>query len=206
MASCIKNTRTFYGIQNSIKLCCRKIGSLEIVKNPYQTNLDDVIDVRSPHEYEADHIPGAINLPVLEDAQHHNIGKLYYSQPFEARKQGACLVTQNISHHIDTYFKDKPDTYRPLIYCLRGGQRSKSLATILSEIGFHVTVLEGGYKSYRKNVRQCLETLPDMFTYKVIAGKAFCYNLIVPLLNTHQAHVILHHQRNEWFFIPKFLL
>ena len=130
-----------------------------------------VIDVRSPAEFAEDHIPGAVNLPVLDDAERARVGTIYKQVcPFEARKVGAALVSRNIARHIDEHFADKPKEYRPLLYCWRGGQRSGSFALVLSQIGFRVTVLSGGYKTYRGEVMDGLRELPKRFDFRILAG------------------------------------
>lgn len=131
----------------------------------------DIIDVRAPVEFAEDHLPGAINLPVLNDAEREQVGTIYKQQSvFEARKVGAALVSANIAQHISTELADKPGGYRPLLYCWRGGQRSHALATVLDQVGWPVTLLEGGYKAYRKRVLSDLETLPQRHQYRVLAG------------------------------------
>ena len=88
------------------------------------TAFDEIIDVRSPGEFAEDHIPGAINLPVLYDAERARVGTQYKQvSSFEAKKIGAALVSRNIAQHLDTWFADKPKSYRPLVYCWRGGRR-----------------------------------------------------------------------------------
>ncbi len=132
---------------------------------------DEIIDVRSPSEFAEDHIPGAINLPVLDNAERAEVGTIYKQvSTFKARKVGAALVSRNISHHLEGHFAHKDKDYQPLIYCWRGGQRSGSLATVLVQIGWRVTLLQGGYKTYRTHVRQQLQTLPERFTYQILAG------------------------------------
>jgi len=111
---------------------------------------DDIIDVRAPAEYAEDHLPGAINLPVLSDEQRAQIGTIYKQvNPFTARKLGAALVAQNAATHLLGPLATKPGGWRPLVYCWRGGQRSGSFATILSQIGWRVETLAGGYKAWR---------------------------------------------------------
>jgi tRNA 2-selenouridine synthase len=118
---------------------------------------DEVIDVRSPSEFAEDHVPCAVNLPVLDDAERVRIGTIYkHVGPFQARKIGAALIAQNISRQLETHFADKGREYRPLIYCWRGGQRSRSMAIILSQIGWRAETLEGGYKQYRRLVVRML--------------------------------------------------
>lgn len=136
---------------------------------------DEVIDVRSPGEFALDHIPGAVNLPVLDDAERAEVGTLYQQvNPFTARKQGAARVSANIARHLTQHFADKPKGYRPLLYCWRGGQRSFSMATVLSQIGWRVTVLEGGYRTYRATVLQRLTEYPAQFQYRIVSGATGC--------------------------------
>ena len=114
---------------------------------------DEIIDVRTPLEFAEDRIVGAINLPVLSNEQRVTVGTLYARDRMAARKLGAGLISGNISQHILNHFIDKPGNYKPLIYCWRGGQRSRSMALILNQIGFDAHIFQGGYKEYRKEVR-----------------------------------------------------
>lgn len=133
---------------------------------------DEIIDVRSPGEFAEDHVPGAINLPVLNDAERARVGTDYKQvSAFEAKKIGAALVSRNIAHHLETHFADKPKKYRPLVYCWRGGNRSGSLAHVLRAIGWPAAQLEGGYKAFRKAVMADLETLPDTLRFIVVCGR-----------------------------------
>lgn len=135
------------------------------------TAFDEIIDVRSPGEFAEDHIPGAINLPVLNDAERARVGTLYKQvSSFEAKKIGAALVSRNIAQHLDTWFADKPKSYRPLVCCWRGGSRSGSMTHILQKIGFPAMQLEGGYKAYRRHVVAELASLPSRLTYRVVCG------------------------------------
>jgi tRNA 2-selenouridine synthase len=132
---------------------------------------DEIIDVRSPAEFAVDHVPGAINLPVLNNEERARIGTLYKEvSPFDAKKLGAALVSRNISLHLEAHFLGKPRSYCPLVYCWRGGNRSGSLTHVLQEIGFATARLEGGYRGYRHKVMEELETLPEQFQFRVIRG------------------------------------
>ena len=132
---------------------------------------DEIIDVRTPAEFAEDHIPGAINCPVLSDEERIIVGTLYKQvSPFEARKVGAALIAKNIAHHLETRFRDYPKSWRPLVYCWRGGQRSGAMSIILAQVGWAAHKLEGGYKSYRRNVLDKLEALPQRLTFKVVCG------------------------------------
>lgn len=144
---------------------------LSYTKSPWQENYSEIIDVRSPGEFAEDHFPNAINLPVLSNEQRAEVGTIYQQvSPFQAKKIGAALVSENIAKHLKSHFTHKDKNYSPLVYCWRGGQRSRSFATVLSEIGWRVTVLEGGYKTYRTYVRSQLEQLPQQLTYKILCG------------------------------------
>lgn len=132
---------------------------------------DDILDVRSPSEYADDHLPGAISVPVLNDEERVRIGTLYKQvSPFAAKKLGAALIARNIAQHLEDKFVDKPKSWRPLVYCWRGGMRSGAMAHILAQVGWNTTQLEGGYKSYRRHVLAELEILPGQFDFRVIAG------------------------------------
>ena len=132
---------------------------------------DEVIDVRSPAEFAEDHLPGAINCPVLDDAERAAIGTLYQQvSPFDAKKRGAALVAKNIARHIEEQFAAHGKGWRPLVYCWRGGKRSGAMAHILTEIGWHAAQLEGGYRAYRREVLAQLAELPHKFRYRVVCG------------------------------------
>src|SRR5215468_11828811 len=130
----------------------------------------DRIDVRSPAEYAHDHAPGASNHPVLDDAERARIGTLYAGSPFEARKLGAALVARNIATMLETAFMVRERDWRPLVYCWRGGQRSRALTQVLLEIGWRAAQLEGGYRAYRRHVVAELARVPARFDFVVICG------------------------------------
>ena len=136
---------------------------------------DAIIDVRSPSEFAEDHIPGAINCPVLDDAQRAEVGTLYKQvSPFEAKKVGAALVSANIAHHLQASFLDKPRQWKPLIYCWRGGDRSGSMTTIFRAIGWQAGQLAGGYKAWRRHVIDQLSVRPADFNFRVVCGATGC--------------------------------
>lgn len=122
---------------------------------------DEVIDVRSPSEFAEDHIPGAINLPVLSDAERARVGTIYVQQDrFLARKIGAALIARNAAQHLEGPLADRDGGWKPLVYCWRGGQRSGSLAAIFREIGWRVDIVAGGYQTYRRLVVAALYDTP----------------------------------------------
>lgn len=134
-------------------------------------DFDDIIDVRAPAEWAEDHMPGAISLPVLDDAERARVGTIYKQvSPFSARKIGAALVAKNAAAHLEGPLADKPGGWRPLVYCWRGGQRSGSFASILSQIGWRVEVVQGGYKSWRRLVVDALYEQAFPFRLVVLDG------------------------------------
>ncbi|ABI78151.1 conserved hypothetical protein [Hyphomonas neptunium ATCC 15444] len=126
---------------------------LKNLRDLADTSFDEIIDVRSPGEFQDDHVPGAINLPVLDDEERALVGTIYKQESaFRARKIGGALVAKRAGLNIERHLLDKPGSYRPLVYCWRGGMRSGAFATILKQIGWRAEILEGGYKSYRRAV------------------------------------------------------
>ncbi|ABD56395.1 tRNA 2-selenouridine(34) synthase MnmH [Jannaschia sp. CCS1] len=114
---------------------------------------DTIIDVRSPAEFAEDHVPGAVNMPVLSNAERAEVGTIYTQEsPFKARKIGATRVARNAATAIETHLLDREGGWQPLVYCWRGGQRSGSFTSILQQIGWRAQVLEGGYQSWRRHV------------------------------------------------------
>ena len=132
---------------------------------------DTIIDVRAPAEYADDHLPGAINLPVLSDSERAEVGTIYAKvSPFNARKIGGALVAQNTATHLQGPLAGKDGAWQPLVYCWRGGQRSGAFATILDQIGWRVQILKGGYRSYRREIVKTLYETPLPHRLMLISG------------------------------------
>ena len=132
---------------------------------------DTVIDARSESEFDEDHLPGAVNWPTLNDAERHNIGTMYKQvNAFEAKKRGAAIAARNIAGHIERNVIEKPKDWKPLTYCWRGGKRSGSLSLILDQIGFRVTLVEGGYKAFRAALVQDIPRQVMGLDLRVICG------------------------------------
>ena len=137
---------------------------IEVITTPDPGALarfDMIIDVRSPSEFAEDHIPGAVNLPVLDDAERAQVGTVYVQDSrFKARRMGAALVARNVARHLETALADQPGSFQPLVHCWRGGQRSGAMATILAQVGWRTAVLDGGYRTYRRRVQHALYEAP----------------------------------------------
>ncbi len=126
-----------------------------------RAGFDAIIDVRSPAEFAQDHVPGAINLPVLDDAQRAGVGTEYVQgSKFLARRTGAAMVARNIAAHLEGALGDRDGSFTPLVYCWRGGQRSGAMVTVMDQVGWPVTVVEGGYQTWRRTVVSALYETP----------------------------------------------
>ena len=143
----------------------RKVGIAALARHR------DRIDVRSPAEFAEDHIPGAINAPVLDNAERAEVGTLHaQDSAFVAKQRGAALVARNIANIVEMHCAGKPKDWAPLVYCWRGGKRSGALAHVLAEIGWRAVQLEGGYQTYRRHVVAALAHVPARFRYVVVCG------------------------------------
>ena len=153
-------------------LCMRPVARTSVpMEAASLQECDAIIDTRSPAEFADDHIPGAISCPVLDNEERARVGTIYkQASPFEAKKLGAALVAKNIALHLENSFAEKSKTWRPLVYCWRGGKRSGAMAHVLREVGWDARMLEGGYKAYRRYVVDSLAALPGKLSFKVIHG------------------------------------
>ncbi len=138
---------------------------------PRLAEFDTIIDARSEGEFDEDHLPGALNWPTLTNDERIFIGTTYQQvNAFEAKKRGAALAARNIARHIEREVIDKPKDWSPLLYCWRGGKRSGSLALILDQIGFKVSLIEGGYKAFRAALVDDIPRLVGGINWRVICG------------------------------------
>lgn len=133
-----------------------------------------VIDARSPHEYAEDHIPGSVNLPVVDDDEYAEVGTTHRTNKHAAYLIGVQYSLRNIADHIGPLISRFGPKDRFLVYCFRGGKRSRLWGDNLRIIGFEVDVLAGGWKRYREWVRNGLEQLPNALEYRVLCGPTGC--------------------------------
>jgi tRNA 2-selenouridine synthase len=123
------------------------------------------IDARSPSEYAVDHIPDAVNLPLLNDSERAVIGKIYKQQgSFEARKRGVEIVSPKLKNLID-FLSDISEGFENVVfYCSRGGLRSYSLASFFSLVcDKNIFIVEKGYKEYRQFILHYFENFGKNF-------------------------------------------
>jgi tRNA 2-selenouridine synthase len=136
-----------------------------------RNRFDAIIDARSPAEFALDHIPGAINCPVLDDEERRIVGTLYKQRgAFEARRVGGAMVAANLARHLRERFSDQPAGWRPLVYCWRGGLRSGSMVTWMRLVGWDAQALAGGYRQFRRHVIDQLGMLVPRLDLRVVCG------------------------------------
>ena len=131
---------------------------------------DEIIDVRSPPEYAEDCVPGAVNQPALSAAERAEVGALHKESPFEARRRGAGMVASNLSLYLKTHWAGRPASWRPLVYCWRGGARSGAVVEVLQRVGWKARQLPGGYKRYRREVMETIADLAPKMQWRVVGG------------------------------------
>jgi tRNA 2-selenouridine synthase len=131
---------------------------------------DLIIDARSPREFEEDHIPGAINLPVVDNEEYAEVGTLHRTDPMAAYQIGVCYSLKNIARHLQEHVCGYNRKSRILVYCFRGGKRSRLWFDALDTIGYKAEKLKGGWKGYRRWVNEQLQTVPCNYRYIVLSG------------------------------------
>jgi tRNA 2-selenouridine synthase len=175
----------------------RPVETASALVHPHQLSVQEwssyamVIDARSPHEYAEDRIPGAVNLPVVDDAEYAEVGITHRTDKHAAYLIGVEHSLRNIADQIKPLISTYGPQDRFLVYCFRGGKRSRLWADNLRTIGFEVDVLAGGWKNYRRWVRAGLELLPRAFSYRVLCGPTGCGKTRVLHELARQGHQVL---------------
>lgn len=134
-------------------------------------DFDTIIDARSPAEFALDHIPGAVNCPVLDDEERRIVGTIYkQTGAFEARRVGGAMVAANLARHLREQWADKPADWRPMVYCWRGGLRSGSMVNWMRLVGWDARQLASGYKAFRHHVLEIIDAVVPQLRLQVICG------------------------------------
>lgn len=129
----------------------QRLGAAEFLAK--QQHFSKLVDVRSPSEFAAAHIPGAVNIPLLDDQERHLVGTTYVQEgPDAARLLGFRLVGQNLAEKAQAALTLNREKEPMGVYCWRGGERSASMAWLFESFGIPCFVLQGGYKRYRHHV------------------------------------------------------
>lgn len=114
------------------------------------------VDARSPSEFGEAHVPGAFNVPILDDEQRARVGTFYKQEGSRAaRRLGVEIVSPRIPALIDEVASARPEKRLPVVvYCWRGGMRSKALTDFLNLAGIEARQMLGGHKAFRAHVRE----------------------------------------------------
>ncbi|MDW8095726.1 MAG: tRNA 2-selenouridine(34) synthase MnmH [Aquificaceae bacterium] len=131
-----------------------------------------LVDIRSPSEYEEFHVPGAVNVPLFEDEEKRLIGVVYRGEGVERAKElGYEIAWKKLEGFLQTFRRLKENYRHVVVYCWRGGLRSKELCKVLSSMGVDVLRLEGGYRAYREFILKDMERLLQNKRFMVLTGK-----------------------------------
>lgn len=114
-----------------------------------------IVDTRTPNEYNLDHLPNSINIPIFSNDERVMVGTIYKQVSRDlAIERGVEFFSKNLPNIMKEINKIKNKIL--IIQCWRGGMRSKALASLLESLDYDVYQLEGGYKAYRAYVREQL--------------------------------------------------
>lgn len=130
-----------------------------------------VVDVRSPSEFRAGHIPGAYNIPLFDDAERAEVGTRYKKEgSLNAILEGIRLSGPSMHLKLEEALRVAGKEKRLLVHCWRGGMRSEAMAWLFSIGGIETDVLEGGYKAYRRHVLEALSAKREMIILGGLTG------------------------------------
>src|SRR5687768_13112161 len=129
-----------------------------------------IIDVRSPGEFIAGHIPGAVNIPLFTDEERARVGTLYkQTSPEAAMREGLKISGARMPAYLDAikpYLSDNQKN--KVIHCWRGGKRSQAMHWLFNFSGIEATRLNGGYKSYRNWIHAYFSD--NDFDFRILGG------------------------------------
>lgn len=114
-----------------------------------------LIDARSQAEFEDSEIPGAENFPVLTNTERHNVGLIYKKYSQAAALWLALKYAEPKIEDLDKFLSSQRAVERDIVvYCWRGGGRSGYLSKMICDLGYSVSVIKGGHKSFRRLVNE----------------------------------------------------
>jgi|APSaa5957512622_1039677.scaffolds.fasta_scaffold00019_97 tRNA 2-selenouridine synthase len=131
------------------------------------------VDTRSPAEFEKDHIPNSLNIPIFDNKERAEIGTIYKQNQDKAYEVGFGLYEGKLADLKKQLNKLDKNT-KIVVYCWRGGLRSKTISELTEKLGYEVNQLEGGYKSYRAYMRKWYENYKLPFKFIMLQGLAGC--------------------------------
>lgn len=138
-----------------IDLQVPSVTAAEVIEGEFQ-----VVDVRSPSEYADGHVPGAVNMPFLDDRRRALVGMAYKQQ---GASHARMVAMEEVGPELPRYLRsladlarEQPRGRRLAIMCWRGGERSRNVVLLLALIGVHAVTVAGGYRGYRREVLSAL--------------------------------------------------
>ncbi len=147
-----------------------------------------IVDVRSPSEFLAGHIPGAINIPLLHDKERESVGIKFKNEgTLSAIYEGLNLTAPELSSKLQKALEMAVNG-RLLAHCWRGGMRSEAMAWLFSLGNIDVEVLQGGYKSYRHHILESLSSKRKMIVLGGMTGSSKTH--ILRFLNSRGEQII----------------
>ncbi|MFZ3587818.1 tRNA 2-selenouridine(34) synthase MnmH [Bacillus sp. DJP31] len=152
-----------------VKLTVPKIEIKQLIQSTCS-----IIDVRSPSEYREFHIPGAINLPIFSDEERAEVGTIYKQKGNEFAKERGVAI---LSNKLPALYEEVKELSRAsegkpiIVYCWRGGMRSRSIVSVMGMLDIPTIQLEGGVRAYRRLITEELEaSLHQSKKYIVLEG------------------------------------
>ena len=149
------------------------MGYTEIeAKDIYRLENRVLVDIRSPQEYEEFHIPGAINVPLFENDEKKLVGHIYRTQGMEKAKEIGESIARGKLEEFYRTFKELKERYgNVVVYCWRGGMRSKGMCEAMARLGLELFRLKGGYRAYRQFILEDMERILKTLRFIVLTGR-----------------------------------
>jgi len=145
---------------------------IDIVRFLELSEITPVIDVRSPSEFKTGHIPGSVNIPLFDDAERASVGTKYKKEGrIPAILTGLKITAPSMSSKLEQAIKIAKNG-KLLVHCWRGGMRSEAMAWLFSLGDIEAQILEGGYKSYRNYILECLSLKNKMIVLGGMTGSS----------------------------------
>lgn len=130
-----------------------------------------LIDVRSPGEYEAETIPGSINIPIFDNRERELIGTTYVQDSIHmAKRLGVESVSSKLPDIYDKFAELNKEYDKLILFCSRGGFRSSSLVSLFMTIGIDIFKIDMGYKGYRRYINRNLPKIIQGIEFVVLYG------------------------------------
>ncbi len=148
------------------------INKINIISFLELSEVTPVVDVRSPSEFNFGHIPGAVNIPLFNDEERKAVGTKFKKEGrMPAILEGLKHTGPDLFAKLQQGLKVAKDG-KLLVHCWRGGMRSEAMAWLFSLADLGVSVLDGGYKSYRRLVSESLSERKKMIILGGMTGSS----------------------------------